>query len=72
MLAGCLGLPIGMVIRRIGGGPLAGHAPKFVSPAGRFLRWVLGLSDLRISLYMLLGAAAVCLALGTLDYALFR
>lgn len=38
---------------------MAGHAPEIQSPGERIQRWIMGLSDARISLYMLLATMLV-------------
>jgi hypothetical protein len=42
---------------------VAGHAPEFLPEAGRVHRWIAGVSDLRISLYMLLISGVVAAGL---------
>jgi hypothetical protein len=38
---------------------MAGHAPEFLTSGRRLHRWVVDLSDLRLSLYMLLASAVI-------------
>ena len=46
---------------------MAGHAPELLSPGERLWRWVADLSDLRLSLYMLLLALLIASAIWLLD-----
>lgn len=46
---------------------VAGYAPEFLPPGRSLSRWLTDLSDSRISLYMLLGALAIVVALYLLD-----
>ena len=50
---------------------MAGHAPELLSPRRRLWQWLAALSDLRISLYMLILALAVAAAIYFLDRRFF-
>lgn len=50
---------------------MAGHAPRLSRPANRPFNWFKDLSDLRISVYMLILAAAAIGAVYALDQRLF-
>ncbi len=51
---------------------MAGHAPEIPSARTRLWRWLADLSDLRISAYMLLLAAAIAAAVYFLNRDLLR
>lgn len=51
---------------------MAGHAPELLTPPRRFWQWLTALSDLRISLYMLILALAVAAAIYFLDCRFLR
>lgn len=55
----------------MGGSAVAGHAPEFLSPSDRLLRWLVNLSDLRLSLYMLALAATTAATLLVIDRQFF-
>ncbi len=38
---------------------MAGHAPEILPPGERIQRWIMSLSDARISLYMLLATVLI-------------
>jgi hypothetical protein len=58
---------------KLGGGrPVAGQAPEFLPPDSRIEHWLERVSDLRISLYMLVGAAAIFSFLYVLDQRVFN
>jgi hypothetical protein len=55
----------------MGGDGMAGHAPELLTPSRRFVHWLSNLSDLRISVYMLLLATLVATILYVINVAAF-
>jgi hypothetical protein len=50
---------------------VAGHAPEFLPPSQRLLCWLAGISDLRISLYMLIATGLIAAMLYMVDRRFF-
>ncbi len=50
---------------------MAGHAPEFLPPTQRWLRWLADISDLRISLYMLVATGLIAAMLYMVDRRFF-
>lgn len=46
---------------------MAGHAPEFLPTTRRIMRWFANLSDLRLSLYMLVLAIVIAAMLYVVD-----